>query len=46
MGRNNFADVLMTSDDEDLPISYLFYVIALITLIGLFFVGGYLLLYG
>lgn len=36
----------MTSDDEDFPISYLFYTLAVIALIGLFFIGGYLLLYG
>lgn len=37
---------IMTSDDEDFPISYLFYTIAVIVVIGAFLIAGYLLLYG
>jgi hypothetical protein len=36
----------MNSDDEDFPVSYLFYTIAVIALIGMFMVGGYFLLFG
>jgi hypothetical protein len=36
----------MKSDDEDFPVSYLFYTIAVIAVIGMLFVGGYFLLFG
>lgn len=36
----------MRSDDEDFPVSYLFYTIAVIALIGMFVIGGYFLLAG
>jgi hypothetical protein len=36
----------MKSDDEDFPVAYLFYTIAVIALIGMFVVGGYFLLAG
>lgn len=36
----------MISDDEDFPLSYLFYTLAVIALIAMFMVGGYFLLFG
>lgn len=36
----------MVSDDEDFPISYLFYTVAVIALMGMFVVGAYFLLFG
>jgi hypothetical protein len=36
----------MNADDEDFPVSYLFYTIAVIALLGMFLVGGYFLLFG
>lgn len=35
----------MVSDDEDFPISYLFYTVAVIALMGMFVVGAYFLLF-
>lgn len=36
----------MVSDDEDFPVSYLFYAIAVIVLMGMLVIGGYFLLFG
>ena len=36
----------MISDEEDFPVSYLFYAVAVIVLMGMFVVGGYFLLFG
>jgi hypothetical protein len=35
----------MVSDDEDFPISYLFYAVAVIVLMGMFVAGAYFVLF-